>query len=355
MQSISYLPTSLYSKNQGYDRRNIILYSKLKHIKLHKFNDKKQYDYLILPPTFDISDLEWLKKRKEKIIYQLVDDYLSEKNYSLKNYFRGFYKFLKRDHKYIIFNYKKKIKEICKISKIVICSSENQKKEISKINKNVKIMFEGNFKDIDVIKKNFKKKSIFKIVWEGRCENIAGLKVFYPAFKRLLKKKNIELHIITDFEINKHFLLNKYKTINELKKIFEDNFSTNTTFKKSNVFLHQWNISFSKILIANSDLAIIPQRKDFNFDQGRGGNKLLMFMRMRIPVLTSNINSYKNIFKNIKINATCNSTNDWVTKINKLLNSETLRKRYATIGHNYVNKFYNTKQFIAQWDNLFKL
>jgi len=214
-------------------------------------------------------------------------------------------------------------------------------------------MFEGNFKDIDVIKKNFKKKSIFKIVWEGRCENISGLKVFCPAFKHLLKKK-IELHIITDFENNK-FFFNKYKTINELKKIFKDNFSTNTTFEQSNVFLHQWNTSFSKILIANSDLAIIPQRKDFNFDRGRGANKLLMFMRMRIPVLTSNINSYKNIFKNLKINATCNSTNDWITKLNKLLNSETLRKRYATIGHKYVNKFYNAKQFIAQWDNLFEL
>jgi len=113
--------------------KNIILYSKLKPIKLHKFNNEEQYDYLILPPTFDISNLEWLKKRKEKIIYQLVDDYLSEKSFSLKNYFRGFYKFLKRDHKYIIFNYKKKIKEICKISNIVICSSENQKKKFLKL------------------------------------------------------------------------------------------------------------------------------------------------------------------------------------------------------------------------------
>ena len=84
MIKIAYIPTSNYSKNIGYDLRNIILYSKLNKVKINIFKENQNYDYLLLPPTFDISNIDWLKKRKEKIIYQLVDDYLSENNLNIK-------------------------------------------------------------------------------------------------------------------------------------------------------------------------------------------------------------------------------------------------------------------------------
>lgn len=355
MKLISYIPTSTYSKNIGYDKRNIILYSKIKKIKIYNFNHKNKYDYLILPPTFDISNLGWLRKRNEKIIYQLVDDYLSENNYSIKNYLRGFYKYLKGENKYIIYNYKEQLKKICKISDIIICSSNKQKQEIKKYNKNVYILFEGNFNTLKVVKNNFKIKKNFKIVWEGRCENLKSLNTFYPVFKKLIKKYNIELHILTDFEINKFFSIIKYDSIKQIKKIFKNSFSANTTFKDSKIFIHQWNLTFSKIIIANSDLAIIPLMRNFNFDKGKGKNKLLMFMRLKIPILTSRNDSYNNIFKKIKVDGICNTSSEWLKKLEKLINSETLRKKYATTGYNYVNKYYGKKQFISQWDNLFKL
>jgi glycosyltransferase involved in cell wall biosynthesis len=355
MKKISYIPTSNYSKNIGYDLRNIILYSKLKKIKIHVFNYKRKYDYLILPPTFDISDLEWLKYRKEKIIFQLVDDYFSENYFNYKNYFRGLYKFLNRENKFIIFNYKKKLQEICKIAYYVICASEIQKYKISKYNEKVKIFFEGNFKDIESCKKNFKKKETFKIIWEGRCENIPALIEFYPAFKNLLNKEKIELHVISDFELSKISWITKYQSLSELKKIFKNEFSTNTTISVSKVFFHQWNISFLDTLINSADLAIIPLRKNFNFESGKGHNKLLMFMRHKIPVLTSENGAYKNIFKNINIDATCASTQEWINKVTRLINSEKLRKKFATKGFKYVNQYFSKKKFIEQWDNLFEL
>jgi len=88
MIKIAFIPTSRFSKNLGYDLRNLILYSKLKKIKIHKFRENQKYDYLVLPPTYDISDVNWLRSRKEKIIYQLVDDYFSERKLSFKNLFK---------------------------------------------------------------------------------------------------------------------------------------------------------------------------------------------------------------------------------------------------------------------------
>lgn len=354
MNKIAYIPTSNYSNNLGYDLRNIILYAKLKKIKIDKFNELKSYDYIVLPPTFDISNINWLKKRKEKIIFQLVDDYLSEKNLSIKNIFRGTYKYLKNENKKISFNYKKNLEEICKISHAVICSSKEQKNKITKLNKNVHVFFEGNFKNINSFKDSFKTSKIFKIVWEGRCENIPTLKIFYPAFEKLIKKNKIELHIISDFEIKNRFNLNNFNSLKEIKKIFNNSFSSNTTFKKSNVYLHQWNLSFNNIIIKNSDLAIIPLRKKHNFENGKSNNKLSMFMRNRIPVLTSKIDSYEEIFKKIKIHGTCSSTNEWINKVEKLVSSEKLRKKFASRGYNYIKSKFGEKQFLKQWEKIFK-
>lgn len=355
MKKIAYIPTSNYSKNLGYDLRNIILFSKIKKVKLHIFKENQEYDYLVLPPTFDISNTNWLRNRKEKIIYQLVDDYFSENESDFKNLFRGLYKYLKNEHKNIIFNYKKKLEEICKISDVVICASKEQKSKISKINKNIKIFFEGNFKNVKRYKKDFKTGKVFKIIWEGRCENISSLSVFYPAFKKLIKKNNIELHIVSDFEIKRLFSLADYKSLLIIKKIFKDEFSPKKKKKKSKVFFHQWSLSFVNHMICNSDLAIIPSNENNNFEKGRSNNKLMMFMRNRIPVLTSKINSCEIIFKDININACCSSTHQWVAKVQNLINSQNLRKKYAINGFEHVKNNFGKKQFIKQWEDLFQI
>ena len=110
----------------------------------------------------------------------------------------------------------------------------------------------------------------------------------------------------------------------------------------------------NNMIINNSDLAIIPLRKNYNFEKGKSNNKLSMFMRNKIPILTSKIHSYEEIFKKIQINGTCLNKKEWVSKIQKLINSEKLRKKFATRGYNYINNNFGKKQFIKQWENIFK-
>lgn len=352
---IAYVPSDKYSPNIGYDARNFILYAKYKKIQILKFESTENYDFLILPPSLDISNIEWLKKRKEKIIYQLVDDYFSENNLTFKNYFRGLYKFVIGQNKKIIFNYKKQLIKICKFCNIIICSSEEQKTKIDKYNKNVYIFFEGNFKDIDKKKEKFNINESIKLVWEGRCENISTLKIFEPILKKLLQKYKIELHIISDYEIfNPYLKILKKNTIKVIKNIFKKLFSTNTTFEKTTIFFHQWHISFSKKIIRSCDIAIIPLNKDLNFESGKSQNKLIMFMKNNIPVLTSKIPSYVNIYKSVGINHYCDTTNEWVKKIEKLISSENLRKSAANKAYKYVMNKYSKQKFIKQWDNVLK-
>jgi hypothetical protein len=355
LKKIAYIPSVNFSYNRTYDTRNLFYYSKINNLTIHKFNKKKDYDYLVLPPNFDVSDIEWLKKRKEKIIYQLVDNYLSENIISFKNLFRGVYKYLIGEYKNLIFNYKKNLIELCKLSYCVICSSEIQKKKIYKYNKNTKIFFESHFDLIKNVKKNYTIKKKIKIVWEGRCENLNSLKIIVKPLQLLLKKfSNIEIHIISDYEsYNPRFPIIKKNSIKIIKRIFGKLFSTNTTFFESKIFFHQWNKILTPKIICECDIAIIPLIKENGFHYGKSYNKLLMFQKYKIPTITTKIPSYFNLEKKIGINFTCTSTNEWVKKIEKIIYSDKYKLQLVNKSYSYLKKNYSKKKFTAQWRELF--
>ena len=354
-KKIAYIPCINFSNNRGYDLRNLLYYSKINKVIIHKFNKKKNYDYLVLPPNFDVSDIKWLKKRKEKIIYQLVDNYFSENTNSFKNLFRGVFKYLIGEYKYLIINYKKKLIELCQLSHCIICSSELQKKEILKYNKNVKIFFESHFDFIRNVKKNHKITKKIKFVWEGRCENLNSLKVFFKPLLILLKNfPKIELHIISDYEsYNPRFSILKKSSIKIIKKIFRKLFSTNTTFFESKIFFHQWNKMLAPKIISECDIAIIPLINENGYHYGKGYNKLIMFHKNKIPTVTSKIPSYFELEKKIGINFTCSSANEWVNKIKKIIHSDKYRLQLVNKSYSYVKKNYSKNKFSAQWRELF--
>jgi hypothetical protein len=55
---IAYVTSDKYSPNIGYDARNFILYAKYKKIQILKFESTENYDFLILPPSLDISNID---------------------------------------------------------------------------------------------------------------------------------------------------------------------------------------------------------------------------------------------------------------------------------------------------------
>ena len=350
---IAYIPYSSYGNNLTYDRRNILLYGKLKKIKLYKFNKKKKYDYIILPPSFDITDEKFIKSRKEVIIAQLVDNYLDDTSI-FKNIFRGLLKYILGKNSKITFNYKKKLKNFLGIVDIVLCASDNQFNNIKKINPKVFKIFEGNFNLFSEIKKDYRIKKKAIISWEGRAENIKYINDFYGIFKYLEKKIDFYFFIFSDFywsSLDGKFF--KFKTLNILSKIFRDLISFNTTFTQSRIYFYQWNYITTPKLLIDSDLFIIPAGKSNEFLTGRSPNKVLMAMRMGLPVLTSDIDSYKSLSRRSKVDFCCSNINEWKIKMLKYLKSEKLRKNSAHKLRKFVNKNYNKKKFIKIYDQIF--
>lgn len=350
---IAYIPYNKYSDNLTYDNRNILLYGKLKKLKIHNFNEKKKYDFLILPPSYDISDLNFISNRKEKIICQLVDNYLQEDS-SIKNFLRGVIKFFLGQHKNLVLDYKKQLKKFLKTADHVLCASDMQKTEIQKINPNVTKVFEGNFSVFNGIKKNYKIKKKAIISWEGRAENLVNLEIFYEILKSLKKKINFYFFIFSDFYYSSFSgRFYKHLTLKKLNFYFKELISLNTTFKSSTVFFYQWNKLITPILLLKSDLLVIPAGNKNNFLKGRSPNKLLMAMRMGIPVLTTDISSYKKISIATGVDFCCSSKKDWEKKIFTYLKNEELRKKNSLKLKKYADKYYSEKNFIKIYDQIF--
>ena len=354
MTKISYIPSSKSKANLGYDKRNILLYSKLSNTKIDEFIYNDNSDIIILPPSFDPTDLSIFNLKNKKIIYQLVDDYLSVSTFSFKNIFRGIINFIIGKGKKICFNYKKQQENFCKLSDAVICASEEQKKKIEKFNQNCHIFFEGNFHISNAKNRNFIKSDITRLVWEGRAENLNNLSIVSDAFRKLSKKYKIELHIISDFDFQR-LVFFKNSSIKLLKKIFGDLFQLNTTFKKSNVFFHQWNKDYVSSVIKSCDIAIIPLNTKDQFLFGKSMNKLILMWRNEMIALTSPITSYKNLSKSIEIDFCCKNSDEWFTKIENIILNKENKDVYLEKIKKIIDGQYSEKKFLEQWDKIIHL
>ena len=158
---IAYIPSS---DNLGYEKRNILLYAKLNNLTIERYDDSKSYDVIVLPPTYDATDLSIFKNEKVKIVYQLVDDYLSESKKSLKRILRGPLRWVLGESKHLSLDYTNCQRKLCQKVHAVICSSKIQFERINKVNPNAYIFFEGNFHNFKTCKKDFDLGSTIKLV-----------------------------------------------------------------------------------------------------------------------------------------------------------------------------------------------
>ena len=354
LTKISYIPFSKNKINPGYDQRNILLYSYFTKIKINEFsNNIDNSDIIILPPSYDPTNLSIFQYENTKVIYQLVDDYLSVSTFSFKNIFRGVVNFFLGKGKKLTINYKKNQEQLCKLSDAVICSSEEQQKKILKFNNNCHIFFEGNFHISNATKKYSNNSDLIKLVWEGRAENLNNLSIISEAFKKLTNKYKIELHIISDLNYPQ-FLFFRVSSITLLKKIFGELFQLNTTIKKSYIFFHQWNKNFVSSVIKNCDYAIIPLNLNDKFLFGKSMNKLILMWRNDIISICSSTTSYKNLSNDINIDFCCKNSDEWYSKIESLIINKNNNELHLKKIKEIIESKYSKKNFIEQWDNIIK-
>jgi glycosyltransferase involved in cell wall biosynthesis len=194
-----------------------------------------------------------------------------------------------------------------------------------------------------MLKRDYSSSNPFRLVWEGLPHTLGSLEIIGPVLERLAERYPIELWLVTDKTFYSY--LDRYWKISAEKV-------TKHVFK--NIKLVEWNKDSVSGVICSCDLAVIPIDLSDPFAYGKPENKLLLFWRLGIPVLTSASPAYLRVMSAAGLDMTCCSSKEWEVKMEYYLNNKEARMNAARIGLNYVEDYYTEEENLEKWDKVFE-
>lgn len=336
---IGYVPYSNALDRPG-DRRRFPYYASKRGIGFEIADPAKEYDLVILSERADIS--VWSRYPKGKLVYDLIDSYLAIPRADLKGRLRGLFKFLSRQSHYLQLDHWKAIESMCARADAVVCSTEEQQQDILKFCPNVHIVLDAHMGVARTIKTDYCAKQPFRLVWEGLPQTLGSLRQLRPALDRLRERHQIEVHIVTDSEYYRYLgRYGKTRTLQAAQQILPG------------VRFHEWREAECADIICSCDLAVIPLALDDPFAAGKPENKLLLFWRMGMPVVTSASPAYVRAMHAAGIDYTIKDGADWLTTIERLMSDESARREAGMLGKAYTEREFSETSLLAQWDAVF--
>lgn len=336
---IGYVP---YSKdfNKPGDRRRFVFYAEKRGIQFEIADPAKEYDLIILSARADIS--LWSRYPKAKLVYDLIDSYLAIPRSDVKGKLRGFSKFLSGQSRYLQLDYWAAIGVMCGRADAVVCSTQEQRNDISKFCRNVHIILDAHMGVVRTTKSDYRAAQPFRLVWEGLPQTLRSLDLIRPVLERLRNRYSIEMHVVTDREYFRYLgQFGKGDTLKFLQRISPD------------IYFHEWNELDCANIICSCDLAVIPIDLGDPFAAGKPENKLLLFWRMGVPVVTSASPAYARAMQAVGFNLSAKDEADWLDKIELLLNDAVVRREAGTLGKAYVEREFSEANLLARWDAVF--
>lgn len=322
------------------DRRRFVHYARERGIAFEVADPRKEYDVVVLSSTADIS--VWSRYPSAKIVYDLIDSYLAVPRNDLKGRFRGLFKFLSRQSRYPRLDHWKAIAAMCRRADAVICSTEEQRRDILEFCPDVHVILDVHVGVTRVAKIDYSAHQPFRLVWEGLPQNLASLQLIRPALQQLHARYPLELHVVTDASYYRHLgRYGKTDTLQQLQRLLPE------------ARFHAWNETVCARIICSCDLAVIPLALDDPFAAGKPENKLLLFWRMGMPVVTSASPAYARAMQAAGMDYSVQQGSDWLPMLERLLGDEAARREAGTRGKSYAEQNFSEGRTLAQWDRVF--
>ena len=339
--NIGYLPYSNNFEKPG-DKRRFVHYANKRNLKFEIADPAKDYDLVILSQSADLSIWHNYNLGGAKVVYDLIDSYLSISRKEMKGRLRGIAKYVAGKSKYLNFNQWKAIESMCLRADAVVCSTEEQAQDIRPFCKNVHEILDIHTSLQTKIKTDYKASNVFNIVWEGIADNTYSFESLKSVLTKIDKKHEIALHFVTDLSYLKY--LGKYGKIHT-KESLEG--------LCNRVYLYEWNELMCSQIISSCDLAIIPIDLNNPLVRGKPENKLLLFWRMGVPVITSETPAYERAMKRAGLEMTCKDNNDWFNMLDKYIVSQEEREYSAIAGKRVADEYYSEENVLKNWDRVF--
>jgi glycosyltransferase involved in cell wall biosynthesis len=337
---IGYVPYSSSFTKPG-DRRRFVAYARARNLDFEVANPDERYDLVVLSETADIS--VWPDYHRGKIVYDLIDSYLSVPRTNPAQLLRGCAWFMLGKHRRLRPDYLTSLRQMCKRADAVVCSTDEQSQVIHKYCDNVHIILDIHEMVVKNVKTDYSVGAPIRLVWEGLPSNLPQLAKIAPALTRLKERHTFELHVVTDPARERlKGLLGEVDTLRFLQQHF-DRFT-----------FHEWDEGTCSTIVSACDIALIPIDLTDPFVRGKPENKLLLLWRMGMPAIVAGTPAYKRAMAQVGTpQLACASNDQWVDAFEYLFASEEARREAANRGRIHAETHHGPHMVLSRWDAMF--
>lgn len=339
---IGYVPYS-DKLDQAGDRRRFCYYVRHKKIKFEIAKPSEAYDLVVVTERGDLSVWSDYHKGNAKVIYDVIDAYLSIPKTDPKGFFRGLAKYVTGQSRYLRLDHWKAIQTMCQRSDAVICNTDELKRVVLPFCKNVHLILDIHDMFIRDVKTDYSAGEIFNFVWEGFPQNVQFFFEIQDVLEYLKTKHKIALHVVTLLRYGQY--MDKYRkrnTADITRKLFD------------RTYLYEWNELLCSKIITACDMALIPIPLNDPFALGKSENKLILFWRMGMPTVVSATPAYSRAMSQAGLSMACWTSQEWKETLERYMSDISARRDAGQRGKAFAEDHYHAENILAQWDHLFE-
>ncbi|MBT9138962.1 MAG: N-acetyl-alpha-D-glucosaminyl L-malate synthase [Syntrophomonadaceae bacterium] len=232
-----------------------------------------------------------------------------------------------RDSLLLKLRYKNSIPEILKASSYVITGNDYLRNYALRFNRNVAVIPTSIDTDKYTAKrKASKKKDKIIIGWMGSRSTAFYLEQLKGVFKALSQKYRIGLHIIgaDEYRIKGVDITNK-----------------------------RWSLEKEVADLRELDIGVAPLIDD-GWGRGKCGLKVLQYMGIGIPCVSSNVGVNAEIIVDGVNGFLAGTESEWIEKLSLLIEDKTLRRRLGAAGRRTVEKDFSLKENAPKLKSILK-
>lgn len=338
---IGYVPMTEDFSAPG-DRRRFVYYARSRGLDFEIADPNREYDVVVLSQAADLS--RWIRYDGGRIVFDFIDSYLAETG--IRTVLRGAAKYAFRQTRYLHLDYRELLRKMSEKSHAIICSTEAQRKDLLEHCRNVHVILDVHTAAVKNVKSDFARGSVFNLVWEGLPGNIVTFEPIADALRRLQERHPIALHLITDIE--------RPAALRNVGRLPTKRLVRRVLSGIDDVYLYEWNEELFSTICTACDLAIIPIPLDKPIFAGKPENKLVLFWRMNVPVVTSATPAFVGAMSAAGLSMTCEQPSDWLQLLERYMADESLRREAARAGYAHATTEYSEERLLERWDDVFE-
>jgi glycosyltransferase involved in cell wall biosynthesis len=339
--SIGYAPRSPHLRAPG-DRRRFAFYAHHRKVPFElTVSPSSVHDVVVVTESADIP--AWIRAPSStKIVYDLVDSYLALPRLAVKNVGRGVAKRLAGATSRITLDWHATVRAMCRRADAVVCATDEQRNQIAQLNPNVHVILDDHSELGARRKHSYAGAVPFRLVWEGLPYTLPAFASVAGVINEACRRDDAELHLVTDLEFHRYAGTFGRERTDRVAGRMLDRFR-----------LHPWSVDALAEMTRTADLGLIPADLRDPFSAGKPENRLLIFWRLGLPVLTSATPAYMRTMERAGVDMTCTDTADWRAKLKRYMGDEGLRRDAAERGLTYVRETHSPERLLAAWDRVF--